>query len=88
MADQASAEEVYSRCLGNATILDAAARRFAEGADGASAVACAWGADVYAAQAVLWERIMIAASSPQRQFFRVADALVSGLRVHDAAGQK
>lgn len=27
---------------------------------------------------------MIAASSPQRQFFRVAEALVSGLQVHDA----
>lgn len=84
MADKASAEEVYSRCLGNATILDAAARRFADASDAASAVACAWGADVFAAQAVLWERIMIAASSPQRQFFRVADALVSGLQVHDA----
>lgn len=86
MADKASAEEVYSRCLGNASILDAAARRFADSADAASAVACAWGADVYAAQAVLWERIMIAASSPQRQFFRVADALVSGLQVSEPSG--
>lgn len=79
MADRASAEEFYSRCLGNASVLDAAARRFAAEGDTAAALATAWGADVYAAQAVVWERILVAASSPQRQFFRVAEALVSGL---------
>jgi hypothetical protein len=81
VAVSSSAEEVYGRCLGNATVLDAAARRFADAGDPVSALACAWSADVYATQAVLWERIMIAASSPQRQFFRVADALVTGMRV-------
>lgn len=86
MVVSSSAEEVYSRCLGNAGVLDAAARRKADAGDPAAAVACAWAADVYAAQAVLWERIMIAASSPQRQFFRIADALVTGLRMQAAAG--
>ena len=85
MAVSASAEEVYGRCLGNASLLDAAARRFADAADVTSAVACAWGSDVYAAQAVLWERIMIASSSPQRQFFRAAEALIAGLHLDGSA---
>ena len=85
MAVSASAEEVYSRCLGNASALDASARRFADAAAATDAVACAWGADVYAVQALVWERIMIAASSPQRQFFRAAEALVAGLHLDRAA---
>ena len=79
MADRASAEEFYSRCLSNASILDASARRFAQHGDAVSALATAWGADVYAAQAVVWERILVAAVTPQRQFFRVAGALITGL---------
>lgn len=81
MADRASAEEFYSRCLGNASILDAVARRSAAEGNAVAALASAWGADVYAAQAVVWERILVVASSPQRQFFRVAEALVSGLAI-------
>lgn len=85
VADRASAEEFYSRCLGNESILDAAARRFAGQGDAVSALATAWGADVYAAQAVVWERIMVAAVSPQRQFFRVAGALITGLHSSEPA---
>ena len=86
MADRTSAEEFYSRCLGNAAILGASARRFAEQGDAVSALATAWGADVYAAQAVVWERILVAAVSPQRQFFRVAGALITGLHASEPAG--
>lgn len=86
MADGASVEEVYSRCVGNAATLYAAAAREASAADSVAALACTWGADVYAAQGVLWERIMIAASSPQRQFFRVGLAMLAGLsHLPDAA---
>lgn len=77
MPDRSSAEEVYSRCLGNATTLGEAAHRFAGSGDTVSALATAWGADVYSLQAVLWERIMVAASMPTRQFFRVAEALTA-----------
>lgn len=75
-----TAEEFYGRCLANAQVLDSAARRRVSEGDLVGAFADAWGADVNMVQAVMWERIIAAASAPQRQFFRVADAIVSGLR--------
>jgi hypothetical protein len=84
MPDGRSAEEFYSQCLANARTLDQAARRLASAMDAPGAVATAWGSDVFAVQAVLWERILVASPVPQRQFFRVADALFDGLR---GAGQ-
>lgn len=75
-----SPEEFYSQCLGNVRSLDAAARRRAQQQDAVGAVACAWGADVYAVQSVLWERVLVAAPVPQRQYFRAADALFAALR--------
>lgn len=74
-----AAEEFYSLCLSNARVLDAAARRYAESGDPVGLLACAWGSDVQIVQAVLWERIMVASPTPQRQFFRVAEALFAGL---------
>lgn len=79
MAARATAEEFYSRCLGNVSVLTDAARRFADDGDAVGALAAAWGADTYALQAVVWERILVASSYPQRQFFRVAQALVGAL---------
>jgi hypothetical protein len=75
-----TAEEFYGRCLANAQVLEGAARRRVSEGDPVGALADAWGADVNMLQAVMWERIIAAASAPQRQFFRVADAIVSGLR--------
>lgn len=86
VASRATAEEFYGRCLGNVTTLDAAARRFASAGDSVRALAAASGADTYALQAVVWERILVASSFPQRQFFRVAEALVGGLTAHLAEG--
>lgn len=77
MAARSTAEEFYSRCLGNVATLSAASRRFAESGDSVQALALAWGADIYGLQAVVWERLQVASSYPQRQFFRVAEALVA-----------
>lgn len=75
-----TAEEFYSRCLANAQVLESAARQRAMEGDAVGALADAWGADVNMLQAVMWERIIAAARAPQRQFFQVAEAIVSGLR--------
>jgi hypothetical protein len=83
VGERTSAEEFYSRCLSDATVLEAAAHVRAEGGDAVGAMATAWGADVLTAQAVVWERILVASSFPQRQFFRVADALITGLHEAD-----
>jgi hypothetical protein len=80
-----TAEEFYSRCLANAQILEAAALQRAESGDGVGALADAWGADVSTLQAVMWERVLVAARTPQRQFFQVAGALVAGLRAPASA---
>jgi hypothetical protein len=74
-----SAEEFYSQCLANARTLEQAARAHAGAGDAVSALATAWGADVFTVQAVLWERILVVSPLPQRQFYRVADALFTGL---------
>jgi hypothetical protein len=75
-----TAEEFYGRCLANAQVLEDVARRRTDEGDAVGALADAWGADVNMLQAVMWERIIAAASAPQRQFFRVAEAIVAGLR--------
>ncbi len=75
-----TAEEFYSRCLANAQILEGAARQRVGSGDPVGALADAWGADVNMLQAVMWERILVAARTPQRQFFLVAGAIVTGLR--------
>lgn len=82
--DRGSAEEFFSRCVANVAVLDRAARRHAAEGDAVSAVAAAWGADVNAAQSVLWERIMVASTAPQHLFFRAAEALIPGLAVAEA----
>lgn len=75
-----TAEEVYAQCLVNTQVLDAAARRQALDGDAVGALTLAWGADVYAVQGVLWERIIGAAAATHRQLYRAADALFRGLR--------
>lgn len=85
MPDGRSAEEFYTQCLTNARTLDVAARRLSSAMDAPNAIAAAWGSDVYAVQAVLWERILVASPVPQRQFFRVADALFDGLQAAASA---
>lgn len=78
--DRGTPEEFYSRRLANAQVLEAAARRRAAAGDRVGAFADAWGADMNTLQATMWERILVAARSPQRQFFQVAEAVVGGLR--------
>lgn len=81
---QSSAEEFYGQCLASARVLDEAARRFASSGDAVAAVACAWGADAYSAQGVIWERVLGAAAAPRRQMYRASEALFAGMRAHDA----
>ena len=75
-----SPEEFYTQCLAGIGVLDDAGRRFTQQGDAVSALSAAWGADVLAVQAVLWERVMVAAPVPYRQYFRAADALFTGHR--------
>lgn len=75
-----SAEEFFGLCVSNARVLDSAARRMADSGDAKGALATAWGSDVFAAQGVLWERILGAAAATRRQMYRAADALFAGLR--------
>lgn len=83
---QASAEEFYGQCLASARVLDEAARRWASSGDAVSALACAWGADAYAAQGVIWERVLGAAAAPRRQMYRASEALFAGMRAVTAEG--
>jgi hypothetical protein len=78
--EKGTAEEFYSRCLGNAQVLERSARAHALGGRPVPALAAAWGADINTLQAVIWERILVASRTPQRQFFRVAGAIASALR--------
>ncbi len=76
---QSSAEEFFSRRLGDAQVLlSASARRASEG-DAVGALATALGSDVATLQALLWERINMAPRAPQRQMFQAAEALVDTL---------
>lgn len=81
---ESSAEEFYSRSLANAQTLERVGRRYAahvadDPIQGVYALACALGADMAAMESVVWERINIAPRTPQRQFFRFAEALTSTL---------
>jgi hypothetical protein len=78
--EKGTAEEFYSRCLANAQVLEQAARAHALAGRPVPALAAAWGADVNTLQAVMWERILVASRTPQRQFFRVAGAIAAALR--------
>jgi len=71
-----SAEERYAQCMANAQVLHDATLRLVNEQDAPQALAVAWGADIYAAQAVLWERIMGAAAAPARRWYLAADALL------------
>ncbi len=72
---QSSAEEFFSRRLGDAQVLLDAAHRHAGQGDAVSAVGTALGSDVVTLQALLWERINIAPRAPLRQFFQAAEEL-------------
>ncbi len=71
-------EELYSRFQANVGILEAGARRQADAGDAVSALALAWGADVYASQATMWEQSLIIARYPLRHFFRLGEGIVAG----------
>ena len=81
--EKGTAEEFYSQCLANAHVLERSARSRASSSDSIGAVACAWGADVAIVQAVIWERILIASRNPLRQFYEVADVVVTALTEED-----
>ena len=85
MRGRGSDEEFYGQCMANARVLDEAAHRRAAAGDAVGALATCWGADIYAAQGVLWERILGAAAATQRQLYRAADALFQGLRAEAGA---
>lgn len=81
--DRGTAEEFHGRLLSNAHTLDRSARQHASQGDVVSALAAAWGADVTAIQAALWERILIASRAPQRQYFQAAASLSQALAALD-----
>jgi hypothetical protein len=85
--DEGTAEEFHGRLLASARALDRAAHAYAGNDDSVAAVATAWGADVMTAQAVLWERILIASRAPQRQYFQAASSLVGALQSEIAEGR-
>lgn len=72
-----SAEEFFSRRLGDAQTLLAASRRHAAEGDAVGALATAIGSDMATLQALLWERINMAPRAPQRQMFQAAEALTA-----------
>lgn len=82
MAAGGTAEEFYSRCQSHAAVLDAAARAFAAHGETVDAVACAWGADLAGAQAVLWERIVVGSRTPVRRYYQAGEAVTRALAQH------
>lgn len=76
-----SPEEFFTQCVANARVLDAAARRLLADGDRVGAMACAWGSDVFTVQAVLWERVLVAAPVPARKYFRAAEAMFAPQRI-------
>jgi hypothetical protein len=70
-----SVEEFFTRRLGDAHVLVAAAQGHAAADDAVSAVATMLAADTAVLQALLWERVNISPRTPQRQFFQAAQAL-------------
>lgn len=83
-----SAEEFFSRRLGDAHVLLASSQRHAVEGDAVSALATAIGSDVATLQALLWERINMAPRAPQRQMFQAAQALteeMAGFAADDSA---
>lgn len=78
-AERATAEEFYDRLLASVSVLDASARRHARAQEAVPAIAAALGADVAVVQSVLWERLVIASSAPQRMYFQAGASLMHGL---------
>lgn len=78
-ANSGTAEEFHSRCLGNARIMDAAARQHANAGDAVDAVFCAWAGDVAIIEATVWERVVVTSSTPLQRFFGTAQALTSAI---------
>lgn len=76
---RATVEEFYARCLAHSTTLDSAARAFAAHGESMDAVACAWGADLAAAQAVLWERIVLGSPTPVRRYYQAGEVMIRAL---------
>lgn len=81
---QSSAEEFFSRRIGDAQVLLAASRRHAAEGDAVGALASAIGSDLASLQAMLWERINMAPRAPQRQMFQAAEALTEEMAAFGA----
>lgn len=80
-----SVEEYFTRRLGDAHVLVAAAQGHAAADDAVAAVATMLAADTAVLQALLWERVNISPRTPQRQFFQAAHAL-TGVLAREASG--
>lgn len=78
----ASAEEFHSRCMANSHVLQRRSREFAAVRDVVPAVLTMWAADVAMIEAVLWERIVMASSTPLREFFGAAEAFTAATSAH------
>lgn len=74
---QSSAEEFFSRRIGDAHVLLEASRRHAADGDAVGALATTLASDMATLQALLWERINMAPRAPQRQLFQAAEALTA-----------
>jgi hypothetical protein len=82
-AENTTAEEFFSRLVASVQVLSDASHRHASAGDSVGALACALGADVASLQAVLWERLNIASSAPQRRYFQAAESLTAALGTAD-----
>lgn len=83
--DDISAEEIYADLLQRVHVLTPLSVAYAAEGDIANAVLCTWAADVAAAQAVAWERIVVVTHSPQTPFFALGDRLARAL--HESLDQ-
>jgi hypothetical protein len=77
---ESSAEEFYSRCLSDSSVLHRASQVHVDEGDLVAACATALAADLSVVQAVIWERLNIAPRAPQRQFFQAGETLTNAMR--------
>jgi hypothetical protein len=75
-----SAEEFFGGLLSSSLILHRASVEHAANGHLVPAVACELGSDLAALESVVWERLNILPSAPQRQYFRMAGKVVAGLQ--------
>jgi len=86
LLDFAEADRLHEDARTKTSIYAQLSRRYATEGDVFLAVTAAWAADVYALQALLWERGLKASPQPDQQFFAVGSAVRTSLTHYVEAG--